>query len=230
MEERMKKYAHLAIILVLVAVSLIAVQNKGKSISSEEAERFALSQAAKDGYQEAKIWNRFNRVTSAGDAYSPTREKFVKVWQVALDAAGHPAILNTPAVIYNVDRKDGSIVSSVKGLLQAGMDLRISDLELNDPGHPERGLKVTIRNEGKKSYVIEWIQPCITASDQPIPQDEVPIITVNKPIPINGEVVITDTITFKGDQPSSRLQDTQGYFMKAQEEEQPALILVKPDR
>ncbi|MBM7565007.1 hypothetical protein [Paenibacillus sacheonensis] len=152
----MRKYVHLGLALALLLICWNAFPGKEKSITKEEAERFALEQAAKDGYQGAEVWERFNHVTSEGNAFSIARNRFVHVWQVYLNAAGHPAILNTPAVNYDVDRKDGTIVSSVKGLLQVGMDLKLSDIQLDDLGNEqERGVSVAIRNEGKTSYFIE---------------------------------------------------------------------------
>ncbi|CAM3090557.1 hypothetical protein PALU110988_00440 [Paenibacillus lupini] len=108
---------YLGAIITVLLISLLSpliTNHKDTYISAEEAESIALNQASVDGYNDVTIWNLFDTETRTGYTFSTAKNKDIKVWKVYLDAAGHPDNLNTPAIIYYIDSKDGSIVSSVK--------------------------------------------------------------------------------------------------------------------
>ncbi|MEC0243813.1 hypothetical protein P4H66_28800 [Paenibacillus dokdonensis] len=188
----MKRYYYFGfgIIITMLLVSMfIANINKSTPISKEEAEKTALSQAEKDGYKDAKIWTRFNAQTHTRLIFSPEENRDIEVWQVNIDAAYNPQVKNAPAASYYISKKDGSIISVIKGLTQAGMDLEISGTEQDGEEY-----HFNIKNNGNIDYVIEWIEPFFDPQKQSNIQREIRKVEIKKKIPVNSELSVSGVL------------------------------------
>jgi hypothetical protein len=207
-----KRYFYfLGIVIAMIVLTVFIINNnKSTTISLKKAEQIALSKAGKDGYRDAKVWTRYNSKTMMRYIFSSEENRDIKVWQVNIDAAHNPPIKNAPAASYYISKKDGSIVSVIRGLTQAGMDLEISGIELNAEDYHFK-----IKNKGNIDYTIEWIEPYINPKKQSSIQGKIRKIELMKTIPVNTELSL---------QPEAN-KDIIGFNIKVKEENEPILII-----
>jgi hypothetical protein len=210
----------LNIISILLFSIFIVTNNKSTPISAEKAEKIALIQAEKDSYRDVKIWTRFNSQTKMKYSFSSTKNKDIQVWHVNIDAAHNPPIKNTPAASYYIDKEDGSVVSVIKGLTQVGMDLEISGTELKGNEYHFK-----LKNKGKKDYTIEWIEPFINPKYQSSFKTQITKIELNKTIPINTVLCVSDDLLNRSEQPETNKDIILGFIIKVEEETESSLII-----
>lgn len=212
----MKRYYYFGIIITMLIVSMFIVNmNKSTPTSKEEAEKIALSQAEKDGYKDAKIWTRFNAQTNKQLIFSPEENRDIEVWQVNIDAAYNPQVKNAPAASYYISKKDGAIVSVIKGLTQAGMDLEISGTEQDGEEY-----HFNIKNNGNIDYFVERIEPFFDPQKHSQIQKEIRKIEIKKTIPVNSELSVSGVL----EQPEVDNDIIIGFIIKVGEENESILI------
>ncbi|WP_274654592.1 hypothetical protein [Paenibacillus humicola] len=217
----MKSYYYIGgIITVFIFSIFIVTNNSTQSISKEKAEKIALIQAGKDGYRDVKVWTRFNSQTKLAYTFSSTKNKDIQVWQVNIDAAHNPPIKNTYAASYFIDKKDGSVVSVIKGLTQAGMDLEISGTELKGDKYHFK-----LRNNGKTDYNIEWIEPFMNPKYESSLKMTTPKMEFKNIIPVNTTLSIIDHFFNKSEQFKAKKDTILGFTIKLKEEIGPVLII-----
>ncbi|WP_054024950.1 hypothetical protein [Bacillus sp. FJAT-28004] len=217
-----RSYYVFGILFTMLFVSMFIIyNNRITPISLEIAEKIALLQAKKDGYINAEIWNRFNTKTSERYFFSSKENKDIKVWQVDIDAIYNPLIKNAPAAAYFISKKDGSIVSVIKGLTQAGMDLELNGTKLNGKSYDFK-----IKNKGNVNYTIEWMEPLIHMKKQESNYDgEVSKLEINKIILVNTELSVSNIKINGLEQPDASKDIVYGFKIKAKEENEPFLLI-----
>jgi len=217
-----RSYYVFSILFTMLLVSMFIIyNNRITPISLETAEKIALLQAEKDGYINAKIWDRFNTKTSELYFFSSKENKDIEVWKVDIDSTYNPPIKNAPAAAYFISKKDGSIVSVIKGLTQAGMDLELDGTKLNGKAYDFK-----IKNKGNINYTIEWMQPIIYLKKQERNYDgEVSKLEINKIILVNTELSVINIQINGSEQPDVSKDIVYGFKIKAKEENEPFLLI-----
>lgn len=168
-------------------------------ISKEQAERIAILQAKQDGYIEPTIWNRLNSGTKLLSWYE--NKKITKYWRVRIDVIGNPPIKNTPAVEYMIDATNGTALSSVRGLTQAGMDLRMHIIQIKTDSFEEKLVyEATLINHGENDYFIDWIEPFISSEFNDSLPEKPPKVVIDTVIEKETEITISGDIPFPADQ------------------------------
>ncbi|WP_218154775.1 hypothetical protein [Paenibacillus sp. UNC496MF] len=214
---------HLLLVLVIVAAAGTAflINHRNTGISANEAERIALHQAAQDGYDNAKLWTRFQTETKTKYFYSETDRKDVLVWEIEVDAANNPPIKNAPAVIYYIKMNDGSVVNTIKGLTRVGMDLHVSHTEVREGKYY---FKLT--NNGNMVYTIVSIEPALNSNLQTEAiRKLLPKIKFQKTIPPHTELSVDESFASDPQWPTNKQDIIIGFIIQTQEESLPSLIV-----
>ncbi|WLR51854.1 hypothetical protein LC040_02800 [Bacillus tianshenii] len=85
------------------------------SVSKEEAEKLAIEQAEREGYEDVTLWEKYGSEMYDTYIYSKEEEKDVRAWEIRLDAHGNEPEKNAPAVIYYIHQKSGEVVRTIYG-------------------------------------------------------------------------------------------------------------------
>ncbi|MGM0883388.1 MAG: hypothetical protein ACQEXQ_20415 [Bacillota bacterium] len=189
----MKKiYYSVMITMILVAIMLVImflINNQNMIMSADYAEKIVLDQAKQDGYMDVKICTRLNVETNTMFMFSEEEKKDIEVWRVCIDADQ-----NAPAAIYYLSAKDGSVLSKVGVVTDAGMDLQIKNMSLNIDDQGSIIYSVNILNSGNINYMIEWIQPFINTeekiSDKLVNKEVDRLVAPQKDLEVMGSIKV----------------------------------------
>lgn len=223
-----KAYIITIIVSLYLLISLLFIprhSDEEPKISQEHAERVAILQAEQDGYKEPTIWKLFNSESKLMSWYE--NKKITKYWSVKIDAIGNPPNKYTPAAEYMIDATTGTVLSSIRGLTQAGMDLRMHIIQLKiDSSQEKLVYEAKLINHGKNDYFIDWIEPFISPKAKESFPETPPSVHIDKVIAKETEMTISGEIPFSADQLDSTDDIIIGALIRVEEDGEFRTIMI----